>query len=898
MLINVLQPEECRIAIVEDGILEELYVERTGQESYVGNIYKGRIVNIEPGIQAAFVDFGVGRNGFLHVSDVEPTYYRHIEGFSESEASEEDWGRGSSRSENRPESGEKRPFRNRPEREGGRQDAGRRDGGRRDGGARGDRRGSTRGPSQGNDRRRQIVDELRKDLLESGVNIENEGEVTTPTEEPRDENTPPKDQRGRRRRRGQGEGRGEGRGGRQLGENQANPSLEETPLSSHQNAEGTPSESFAQNPNQQGDGQDPAGSISPPTMESQSRISHPGDEPEITPPSMGAGSEEDELLFTPRKQTQAPQQTILPVEGHQPLFSSSSAPLVNKVAEELEEDALIFRTRTSVPSHHYIEETKAAETVQTHSRVVISPSVPVESLEEDIANHLGFTRRSDSTELAHAPREVVNPVEGSPAGEPNSPVERPFQRPERNNREDRGDHRGPPMRGGDRDGGDRGPGGPRRGRDAGRTVTDRPKPSIQDIFKRGQEVLVQVIKEGIGSKGPTLSTYVSIAGRYLVLMPGLDRVGISRKILDEGARRRLRMVFNQLRPPKGLGFIIRTAGVDKTKTELQRDLVYLSRLWQVVARRIKKTKSPAEVYQESDMITRTIRDTFTTDIDTIWVDENRACEHAQEFLQFVMPQQADKIKHFEDNEPLFHRYGLEEEIAKINLKKVPLPHGGSIVIEQTEALVAIDVNSGNFRTDSNNAEETAFQINMAAAKEIARQLRLRDLGGVIVNDFIDMSEEKHRRTVERALRDAMGRDRARTKVLRISGFGIIEMTRQRIRPSLRRSVFQDCPFCNGISYVKTSESMSLDVIRLIQLASCRNYISNVRIRVADGVANFLLNKKRRVISELEVNGNMEVEIFGVHGVAPEMLEIQCFDPHGNEVRINPYAEIPAPRPRR
>lgn len=437
-----------------------------------------------------------------------------------------------------------------------------------------------------------------------------------------------------------------------------------------------------------------------------------------------------------------------------------------------------------------------------------------------------------------------------------------------------------------------------RGRDAGRTGSGRPKPSIQEIFKRGQEVIVQVIKEGIGSKGPTLSTYVSIAGRFLVLMPGLDRVGISRKILDEGARRRLRDVFNQLRPPKGLGFIIRTAGVDKTKTELQRDLVYLSRLWQVVARRIKKTKSPAEVYQESDMITRTIRDTFTTDIDTIWVDEKRACEHAQEFLQFVMPQHADRIKHFEDPEPLFHRYGLEEEIAKINLKKVPLPHGGSIVIEQTEALVAIDVNSGNFRTDSNNAEETAFQMNMAAAKEIARQLRLRDLGGVIVNDFIDMREEKHRRTVERALRDAMSRDRARTKVLRISGFGIIEMTRQRIRPSLRRSVFHDCPFCNGISYVKTSESMSLDVIRLIQLASCRNYISNVRLRVADGVANFLLNKKRRVISELEAAGNMEVEIFGAHGVPPEMLEIQCFDPHGNEVRINPYAEIPPARIRR
>ncbi len=894
MLINVLQPEECRIAIVEDGILEELYVERTGQESYVGNIYKGRIVNIEPGIQAAFVDFGVGRNGFLHVSDVEPTYYRHIEGFSETEASEEDWGRGSSRSENRPEGGEKRPFRSRMERPGAGQDPGRRAGGRRDGGGRGERRGSNRGPSQGNDRRRQIVDELRKDLLESGVGIENEPGASIPAEESVEGSQAPKDQRGRRRRRGQGETRNEGRMGRQLGENQTNPSQEGTPRNSDAQPEDNFPEGIPQHNDQQSQDQDRPGANPPPAMESQSRISRPGNEPEITPPSLGAGSEEDELLFTPRRQSPVSHQTVVPVEGHQPLVSSSSAPVSPKVVEELEEDALIFRTRTTVPSHTIIEQSGASESVQTHSKVVISQPVYVESLEEDIANHLGFTRRSDSQELAQVQRVEVPPTEATLGGEVSSSVEPPFPRPERGNREERGDRR--PPRGGDREGGDRGPA--RRGRDAGRTVTDRPKPSIQDIFKRGQEVLVQVIKEGIGSKGPTLSTYVSIAGRYLVLMPGLDRVGISRKILDESARRRLRLVFNQLRPPKGLGFIIRTAGVDKTKTELQRDLVYLSRLWQVVARRIKKTKSPAEVYQESDMITRTIRDTFTTDIDTIWVDEKRACEHAQEFLQFVMPQQADKIKHFEDNEPLFHRYGLEEEIAKINLKKVPLPHGGSIVIEQTEALVAIDVNSGNFRTDSNNAEETAFQINMAAAREIARQLRLRDLGGVIVNDFIDMSEEKHRRTVERALRDAMGRDRARTKVLRISGFGIIEMTRQRIRPSLRRAVFQDCPFCAGISYVKTSESMSLDVIRLIQLASCRNYISNVRIRVADGVANFLLNKKRRIISELEVNGNMQVEIFGAHGVASEMLEVQCFDPHGNEVRINPYAEIPAPRPRR
>jgi len=421
----------------------------------------------------------------------------------------------------------------------------------------------------------------------------------------------------------------------------------------------------------------------------------------------------------------------------------------------------------------------------------------------------------------------------------------------------------------------------------GRPGFGRPKPLIQDIFRRGQEVLVQVIKEGIGTKGPTLSTYISIAGRYLVLMPGLNRVGVSRKIADDEQRHRLREIFHELQPPKGLGFIIRTAGLDKTKKELQRDLAYLSRLWQVVVRRIRKLKSPAEIYQESDMITRTIRDTFTSDIDTIWVDEPNAYEHAKEFLQIVMPRYANRIKLYEGPEPLFHKYGIEDEIARIQLRHVPLPQGGSIVIEQTEALVAIDVNSGNFRAD-NNAEETAYQMNLHAAKEIARQLRLRDLGGVIVNDFIDMRDEKHRRNVEKALKDAIKRDRARTKVLRTSAFGLIEMTRQRIRPSLKRSVYQDCSHCLGTGQVKTCESMSIEVMRMLQLAAHRDTVARISIKVADDVAHYLQNKKRKEIARLEEGGSLQVQIQGALGAPPETLDFVCYDSNNNEVRFLNY----------
>lgn len=413
----------------------------------------------------------------------------------------------------------------------------------------------------------------------------------------------------------------------------------------------------------------------------------------------------------------------------------------------------------------------------------------------------------------------------------------------------------------------------------------RNKPPIQEIFKRGDEVLVQVIKEGIGTKGPTLSTYISIPGRYLVLMPALGRVGVSRKIEDEDDRKRLRRCMLDLNPPKGLGFIVRTAGAKRREKDLQRDLEYLLRLWSSIVRRLKSTDQPGLIYEESDLIIRTIRDIFTADIDEISIDEKETYERTRDFLKQVMPLFADRLEYYDDPVPLFHKYRLDEEIALINQRQVALPGGGSIVIDPTEALVAIDVNSGSFRGEA-SAEENAFRLNLAAAKEIARQLRLRDLGGVIVNDFIDMRKESHRRKVEHALRDAMANDRARTKILRTSPFGLVEMTRQRIRPSLKRSIYTDCPCCNGRGLVKTAESMSIEVIRMLALA-CRNeHIARVTVRVNDLVAAHLNNKKRREISAMEDRGNMTVQILGSEGLYPEHLEMDCRDTRGEIVEID------------
>jgi ribonuclease E len=797
MLINVLQPEECRIAIVEDGILEELYVERSSQESYVGNIYKGRIVNIEPSIQAAFVDFGIGRNGFLHVSDVEPAYYRHLE-----------------------EEGEGR------------------------------RRGRDRGRGESHRQSEYDVDDLMApdDSERSPAHAEataaEEIAVAPPAEEPV-ATEEKKEGRGRRGGRGRGNSRGRGRrrnGGDRAAE--AAPPENAEPAAADETFTVSGPEGAALN--NEAPPREPGADDSPYMSSAEHRTEEgSGDQRD----SHLDQNIDDELCFQPREPKRAAPPPA-PEEAFQP-SEPESRPLVEEST---------YQTESTFAPESFAHDSQVETEEPVHP-----DDAPIDSekfVEEDLHDSLDQ-----------------------------------YTRPRRRSGGERGD------RGGRRDRGDRGDRGPRRGGSGGgsrggprrmmmgRSSVGRPKPLIQEIFKRGQEVLVQVIKEGIGTKGPTLSTYISIAGRYLVLMPGLNRVGVSRKIDDENARRRLRDIFHELQPPKGLGFIIRTAGMDKTKKELQRDLAYLVRLWQVVVRRITKIKAPAEIYQESDMITRTIRDTFSNDIDTIWVDEPNAFEHAQEFLQIVMPRYASRIKLFSDTEPLFHRYGIEDEIARIQRRKVPLPAGGSIVIDQAEALVAIDVNSGNFRAD-NNAEETAYQMNLHAAKEIARQLRLRDLGGVIVNDFIDMREEKHRRDVELALREAVKRDRARTKVLRISQFGLIEMTRQRIRPSLKRSVYQDCPACGGTSQVKTTESMSIDVMRLLQLATHRQQIERVEVRVQQEVMRYLLNRKRKEITKLEEAGNAQVTVTSVPEVSPEFLEFACYDANGNEVKFAPYEEAP------
>src|SRR3954449_8944140 len=383
----------------------------------------------------------------------------------------------------------------------------------------------------------------------------------------------------------------------------------------------------------------------------------------------------------------------------------------------------------------------------------------------------------------------------------------------------------------------------------GRKMARRDRPPIQRCLRRGDEITVQIIKEGIGTKGPTLSTYLSIPGRILVMMPGMSKFGISRKIEDDIERRRLRGILDSLKPIDEVGFIIRTAGVGKTKTEIERDLKYLTRLWENISKKMKEP-APVELYTEGDLVTRTVRDVYTPDITSIVVDSKDVAKRIKEFFKIAMPRTKNKVEMYDEPIPLFHKYGIEREIELMYSRHVPLPSGGSLVIDSTEAIVAIDVNSGKFR-DHSDAETTAFKTDMEAADEIPRQLRLRDLGGVIICDFIDLRFERHRRDLEKRLHDNLNRDRAKTKMLRMSQFGIIEMTRQRMRPSLKRSIYNDCPHCKGSGQVKTPESMSLDVMRRLAIASHDDRVARIALAVCADVSYYLQNKKRAQLAHLE-----------------------------------------------
>jgi ribonuclease E len=374
---------------------------------------------------------------------------------------------------------------------------------------------------------------------------------------------------------------------------------------------------------------------------------------------------------------------------------------------------------------------------------------------------------------------------------------------------------------------------------------------IQDVISNGTELLVQVEKEERGNKGAALTTFVSLAGRYLVLMPNNPRGGgVSRRIEGED-REELKENLDQLEYPKGMSLIARTAGIGRTAPELQWDLNYMLKLWTAIDGASKAGKGAFLIYQESSLVIRAIRDYFTADVGEILIDTDDIFEQAQQFMNHVMPETASRVKRYRDDAPLFSRFQIEHQIETAFSRTVNLPSGGAIVIDHTEALVSVDVNSAR-STRGSDIEETATRTNLEAADEIARQMRLRDLGGLIVVDFIDMEESKNRREVETRLRDALRTDRARVQFSSISKFGLLELSRQRLRPALSEGSHITCPRCNGTGHIRDTESSALQILRIIQEESMKENTAAVHVQVPVEVTSFLLNEKRTEITKIEL----------------------------------------------
>jgi len=411
---------------------------------------------------------------------------------------------------------------------------------------------------------------------------------------------------------------------------------------------------------------------------------------------------------------------------------------------------------------------------------------------------------------------------------------------------------------------------------------------IQDLLHKDQEIMVQAVREELGSKGAMMTAQISLAGRFLVITPGNPVNGISRKIEGQDERKHFKKLIDELEIPKDLGVIVRTASMGVTKEDFQRDLEFLLDSWKEVNTRFKHRSGPGLVWQEDDVVTRTLRDSWSPDIEEVHIDDLDTFHDAQSFFRRTMPKHVDAIRHYTGKKPLFSKFQTEEQIDRVYGRKVPLPSGGALVLDQTEALVAIDVNSG--KTSGDNQEDTAFKTNLEAAEEVARQLRLRDLAGLVVIDFIDMRKESHNKAVQDRLVEGLKADKARMEVGKINRFGVLVMTRQRIRPSLEHVTHEPCPMCQGGGKVKSLEALVLSVVRRLKAITARGDVKAVTLKLAPAIGTEVLNAKRRDLAELEERGDLSIRIVPDHAIAYGDMQAEI---ERREEEKEPKAEAPA-----
>ncbi|MCZ7607198.1 MAG: Rne/Rng family ribonuclease [Planctomycetota bacterium] len=718
---NVAEGDECRIAVLEDGRLYEFFIDRPSQLKHVGNIYKGIVNNVEPGIQAAFVDIGLERNGFLHVSDVNYSY-------------------------------------------------------------------------QGNNDIRELYPRtlrIKESLPEETLLHAEEERDVEQVEDYVGDGTIVHEARS---------GAVEAEFLEKLEEEHRGHQVSDSPLN-----------------------------IEPPDKEAPRAEAAPTTAPEVTVTA--------EVVTT--SETAAPQAQPAAADkkrrrrrrkkksgnGAPRRWRSSPLPVRSPPRRPRRNPRPRPRPkRRRPPSLRHLRPSNPG-------RKQPSPKRPLPRRRPRKANRPrppangGAARPSAAA--AGSPG-ALRMSWAAPQAHPKPPL-----RPRKTER-----HRRP---------------GLRRRRPAARPhvpLPPPPLPKLQNLLRRNQEVVVQVTKASQGGKGPGLSTFVSLPGRYMVLTPNSNRGGVSRKIEDGGARSDLRKMLDRLPVPEGMGVIVRTAAINRSFEDLNRDLNYLLRVWNVISERIHDAEAPALLYTDSDPAIRAVRDYFTADTSEIVIDDKTVFDRVVAFFDQLMPSFRDRVKLYESDVPLFFSIGLESQLDHIFDKKVTLKSGGYLYVEQTEALISIDVNSGKF-TSAGDAEKTAYQTNMEAIPEICRQLRLRDLGGIVCCDLIDMASAKHRSDVEHALRRELRKDRARTKVAKMSPFGVIELTRQRVRPSIKNYTYVGCPTCGGFGMVRSAETMCLSLLRRMKLALLEERVVELAVQVHPHVLSHLHSEFRDDINELE-----------------------------------------------
>ena len=743
MLIDATHSEETRVVVVQGNRLDDFDFESTNKQLVTGNIYLAKVTRVEPSLQAAFVDFGGNRHGFLAFSEIHPDYYQIPVA----------------------------------------------------------------------DREALLAEEMEDSFDEDEDDGDNDSVSVDAKEQDQDEDS---DERPRQRRRRPRRRRGRDRE-KEVVEIEIETGGVETSDGSNNSVAGEES-SKTSSPDIEAAAENESGDNSE-EVKSQT----PSSETETGQTDKNQKTEKSE----PSTEDQSPEETT---NGD---IDTDDKPKTILMASDVRGDSVSEGDDPKQPEneeHIVIEARSEAEPDDGSNDEAISSSTDKGSDDGSDGDVNGSSSDPDGDD-----------DESGDEGEGDNVVEADDD-PSVGQAEDVETDAGPETE-------EEVAAEDNRRRRQKRQARRRYK--IQEVIKRRQIILVQVVKEERGNKGAALTTYLSLAGRYCVLMPNTARGGgISRKISNVADRKRLKSVVSDLEVARGMGLIVRTAGANRTKGEIRRDYEYLLRLWESVRTLTLKSVAPSLVYEEGNLIKRSIRDLYSKDIDSILVQGERGYREAKDFMRMIMPSHAKHVNRYKDRIPLYHRYQVETQLESMYSPVVQLKSGGYLVINPTEALVSIDINSGK-STKEHNIEDTAVKTNLEAAEEISRQLRLRDLAGLIVIDFIDMEENRNTRAVERKLKDSLKHDRARIQVGRISSFGLLEMSRQRLRQGVVESSTHECPHCRGTGRVRSVESCALHVIRALEEECIRGRAGQLKVSVTSEVAIYLLNQKRHRLTELE-----------------------------------------------